>query len=108
MNGNNVKVIRRWGRKYTPDELVAIDEGTGSFYGFGNPTLNINGQHRFRGKKTFEDQVFGDTDSNFLRSATLRGWNFYWVTGWGIPAGSWDSQAQPSVSVDTYTYFKDP
>lgn len=114
LNGNNVKILRRWSRKYTPDELFAIADATSTLnvQGLGRPQINMNCKHRFRGKKTFEDAVFGDTDSNFLRSAILRGWNFYWLVGWGIgPTAEFSpipTTNQPSVSCDTYTYFKDP
>lgn len=111
LNGNNVKVIRRWGRKYTPDEqFAAIESPTNvEFYTAGRPSINIQCKHRFRGKKTFEDAPFGDTDSNFLRSVMLRGWNFYWLMGWGNGTGLTLAAAnQPSVTADTYTYFKDP
>lgn len=106
LNGNNVKVIRKWRRKYNPDEMVV--EGTAAINAFGRPTVDFRCKHWFRGKKTFEDQVFADTDSNFLRSAVLRGWNFYWLVGYGIATGNLTAAQQPLVRADTYTYFKDP
>lgn len=113
LNGNNVKILRRWTRKYTPDEVFSTVDATSTIAvnAGGRPQINFNCKHKFRGKKTFEDAVFGDTDSNFLRSAILRGWNFYWLVGWGIgPAGGTGipSGLQPTVTCDTYTYFKDP
>lgn len=110
LNGNNVKIIRRWTRKYTPDEVFALVDSTApQVAGYGRPQINFNCKHKFRGKKTFEDAVFGDTDSNFLRAAILRGWNFYWLVGWGIGGVTGvPTPSQPVVSCDTYTYFKDP
>lgn len=106
LNGNNVKVIRKWRRKHTPDELLS--EVATTFGSFGRPAVDFRCKHWFRGKKTFEDQVFADTDSNFLRSAILRGWNFYWLVGWGVATGTLPTAQQPTVVADTYTYFKDP
>lgn len=106
LNGNNVKVLRKWSRKYTPDEMYVPADAV--IFGIGQPTLNMNCKHKFRGKKTFEDQVFADTDSNFLRSAILRGWNYYWLMGWATGGASLAPAQQPVAGVDSFTYFKDP
>ena len=74
----------------------------------GEVWLNMNVKHKFRGKKTFEDDPEGNTDGNFdLRSGMLRGTNYYWLFGWGT-VGSFAPSAQPQVQFDEFLYFKDP
>ncbi|QDJ95224.1 capsid protein [Capybara virus 9_cap1_45] len=111
LNGNNVKIIKKWSKRYTPVEIMEIPTSTSNPRVVdGCPVVRFDCKKKLRGKKTFEDAVFADTDSNFLRSAILRGWNFYWLLGWGATAdlaGGASSQ-QPYWLVDSFTYFKDP
>lgn len=107
LNGNNVRVIRRWHKKYTPENLITQDITGAATVGHGTVTISIHGKHKFRGKKTFEDAVFADTDSNFLRSTVLRGWNYYFLVGWG-GTGSLTFAQQPQCNLDTFCYWKDP
>lgn len=109
LNGNNVRVIRRWTKKYQPEvqqnfrsTADTIVEPAGDIW------LNLQVKHKFRGKKTFEDNVFGDTDANFqTRSGVLRGTNYYWLLGWGT-VGAFEPSEQPSVRLDEFMYYKDP
>lgn len=109
LNGNNVKVIRRWTKKYTPQPQQNFRSTADTIVDpVGQISLNLQCKHKFRGKKTFEDNVFGDTDGNFTtRSGALRGWNYYWLCGWGT-IGSYSLAEQPSMNMDQFLYFKDP
>lgn len=108
LNGNNVRVIRAWHKRYTPD-MVFERFGTGdtSVDGRGVVQIRLDAKHKFRGKKTFEDAPLADTDANFLRAGTLRGWNYYLLVGWGS-SGQITVTNQPPISMDQFLYFKDP
>lgn len=108
LNGNNVKLIRRWSKKYhPPPQHQRISPGDAGFESLGITELVLQGKHKFRGKLTFEDNPFGDVDSNFPRSGTLRGWNYYWLVGWGAQ-GIISVPAQPQINMDQFVYYKDP
>lgn len=107
LNGNNVRVIRRWSKKYTPAELQTNLSAGAPTRGLGRPMINFNVKHRFKGKRTFEDYVFGDLDSNYPRAGSLRGMNYYLLCGWGTSANIPVTQI-PEGFVDSFLYFKDP
>lgn len=108
LNGNNVRILKRWSKKYTPPvQWDRYASGDTNLQMLGDNYFNMTCKHKFRGKKTFEDNVFGDTDSNFPRGGTLRGWNYYLLCGWGS-AGGLDVISQPSLTMDQFLYFKDP
>lgn len=109
MNGNNVKVVRYWKKRITP-EIQYSRYGTGdtSFEGRGIHWATMTVKHKFRGKKTFEDNPNGDIDFNFLRSGVLRGDNYYWLVGWGSSSSIGTGTAQPNLYMDEFLYYKDP
>lgn len=108
LNGNNVKVLRKWTKRYQPDEIVkVVPVGGATTTNFGHVYLPITLKHKFRGKHTFEDNPFGDLDSNYPRAGVLRGWNYYLLAGWGATAQIPGPQ-QPQLFVDQFLYFKDP
>lgn len=109
LNGNNIKIVRAWRKRYTPDILgqhISTADNVKVGYGVSWQTLNV--KHKFRGKKTFEDNPNGDLDSNFLRSGVLRGNNYYWLVGWGSSSSIGLGALQPQVYMDEFLYFKDP
>jgi len=107
LNGNNVKVMKKWTKKYHPDIIVNDTDGPYTNVGLGNIVLDLTFKHKFRGKYTFEDNHIGDLDSNYPRAGTLRGWNYYLLVGWAAQGGIAYAQA-PQVFMDTFMYFKDP
>lgn len=109
LNGNNVRVIRRWSKKYQPDVQLNFRSTSDTIVEpAGDIWLNLTAKHKFRGKKTFEDNSFAESDGNFqFRSGALRGTNYYWLFGWGT-VGSFAATEQPQVQMDQFMYFKDP
>lgn len=109
LNGNNVKLIRRWTKKFTPDvQYQRFAVGDNLQIGLGKVQFNMTCKHRFKGKKTFEDNPNGDLDANYPRSGALRGWNYYVLCGWSSPTVIDASNAQPQMVGDQFLYFKDP
>jgi len=105
LNGNNLKVIRAWHRKYTPevqfDRMAPTDTGVD---GRGVVQCRMDIKHKFKGKKTFEDAPLADTDANYLRAGTLRGWNYFLLMAWGTPAATVAAD-QPIVTLDQFMIF---
>lgn len=109
LNGNNVKVVKAWHKRYNPDIVFErFAAGDTNVDGRGVIVQRIDVKHKFRGKKTFEDAPLADTDANFLRAGTLRGWNYYLLVGWAAPAVISTVSNQPFINMDQYLYFKDP
>lgn len=108
LNGNNCKVIRAWHKRFTPDiQFQRVASGDTGTDGRGVVHLKMDVKHKFRGKKTFEDAPLADTDANFLRAGTLRGWNYFLLCGWGLPTAV-SASNQPGMFIDQFMYFKDP
>lgn len=107
LNGNNVKVIRKWTKKFTPEPFAYHVPTGGTRASFGQINVDFTIKHRFKGKKTFEDNVFGDLDANFARAGTLRGWNYYTLCGWS-GTNVLITNSQPQMYLDQFLYFKDP
>lgn len=109
INGNNARVVKHWVRKWTPTIVYerfnpTADTGTSAS---GTVVQTFKGMKRWKRKFTFEDNPVADTDSNFLRSGTLRGTNYYLLCGWGA-IGNVPAAIQPTLNFDQYMYFKDP
>lgn len=106
MNSDACTVVRSWSRVVSPPDIQ-----------FGTPVAP-NGLYTYRhamkkkwkGKKSFEP--FSPTQPNQI-SAYLKGQNYYFVVGWGLPDGTF-SLANPvannpvQIYCDRYLYFKDP
>lgn len=109
LNGNNVKVLKKWSKRHHPEtHLERVPTGTVTTDARGIVAINIEGSYRWKRKLTFEDNPFGDSDANFPRAGTLRGWNYYLMLGWGAPSVITLSNSQPQCNMDTFLYFKDP
>lgn len=107
MNSDACTVIRSWSLVVSPPDGQ-----------FGNTPVPPNGIYSYRhtmkkkwkGKKSFEP--FSPTAPNQI-SAYLKGQNYYFVVGWGLPDGTY-SLVNPVVNnpvqiyCDRYLYFKDP
>lgn len=109
MNGNNVKVLKKWSRRVTPPGLPMNTSGLqplGTQYVTGKMT------YRFKRKLTFEDSSIVTAIGGPARATTLRGWNYYLLVGaslpfgQGTPVGTGGSAVMPVI--DTFMYFKDP
>lgn len=108
LNGNNVRVLKKWTKRYHPDQLIRTVTAGSTAAALGRVHLTMTGKYRWRRKLTYEDYPFGDLDSNFPRSGVLRGWNYYLLVGWGAPGVLTQSTSQPQADMDTFLYFKDP
>lgn len=108
LNGNNVRIIKRFSRKVTPPAQMDLQSGTVVVVARGRQMVNITMKHKFKGKKTFEDFPLGDLDSNFPRSGVLRGSNYYWLVGYQLTGALSTVAGSPVMAMDQYLYFKDP
>ena len=110
MNGNNVKVLKRWRRKLTPDQVgypVVSGQATSvSVIGAQETTGTLT--YRWKRKLTYEDAT-PSAAPNFPSGNTLRGWNYYILAGWWVSSGTnVISGSRPTINVDSFLYFKDP
>lgn len=106
-NGNNVKVLRKWRRRVSPDTLM----GTAVIQG----TKVVTGSLRYRWKRklTFEDRVgtVPAAGPQPTREVALRRWNYHLVFGIRSKANwpySTTATSIPLVTMDSFLYFKDP
>lgn len=109
LNGNNVRVIRAWHKQVNPGiQYQQFATGDSNRVGYGRKWVTMNVKHKFKGKKTYEDNPFGDVDANYIRSGVLNGINYYWLIGWGSTSTISTAVAQPNLYMDEFLYFKDP
>lgn len=109
LNGNNVKVLRRWTKKYHPEiQFEAFATGDSLRYTNGTIQFSIEGKYRWKRKLTYEDNVALQAGANFPRAGYLRGWNYYLLCGWGAPGNIVTSNGQPQMNLDRFLYYKDP
>lgn len=105
MNGNNIRVLKRWRKKITPDQIstAAPVGATYTYLGQGQITGQLT--YRWKGKKTYQDLV--GVSPNPTSDVFLRGVQYYILTGWETtyPIAS---AARPLLTVDSFMYFKDP
>lgn len=105
-NGNNVKVLAKWSRMVSPDQVgVAAVQG--------NSVVRGRLKYRWRRKLTFEDQATIPTTGGPAVASNLRGWNYWILTGFrvysNLAAGAAGiPDAVPQCLMDTYMYYKDP
>ena len=108
LNGNNCRVVRKWTKKFTPDVQYAYQNAAeDTRLGLGQIIMNLNVKHRFKGKRTYEDDPSGGGEPNFNRTGSLRGTNYFWLCGWQAPSDL-GAGSQPRVYMDEFLYFKDP
>lgn len=104
LNSDNVTLVqkKKW-RMSPPGAPVSIGTGEPG----RSTTLTVKAGKFFKGKKTFED-TSGQTgiDAKII----LKGWNFYTVWLWYFDEQATISEDNTflTVTVDNYTYFKDP
>lgn len=101
LNGNNVKVLKRWRRKVNPDQASGVIAG--------RTTVTGSMKYRWRRKLTFEDSatIPGTGGPDSVRM--LRGWNYYLLVGTQVNTNYVSAlTAPPLVILDTFLYYKDP
>lgn len=118
LNGNNVRVLKKWHRQVTPPNLydtnptligtqVVVNATTTR----GRQEVPVRLNWRKKGKLTYEDYKpatgEGSTDFNLASSSTLKGMNYYVLVGWHTTGDVTTSQ-KPQFLLDSYMYFKDP
>lgn len=103
MNGNNVKVLRKWTRQVNPDQFI------GGTTIRGRSTVRGKLQYRWKRRMTFEDTAVTTTGTP-TQSKILRGWNYYLLCGWGLQTllGAAVNNGWPSMRMDRFLYYKDP
>lgn len=103
LNGNNVRVLKRWHRKIHPDQTTVSTAG-------GLVTITGSLKYRWKKKLTYEDAaaipgVGGPTRAQ----ERLRGWNYYLLAGTQVTTNYASSlTAPPLIVMDTFLYYKDP
>lgn len=107
MNGNNVKVLKKWTKLVIPEP-----QGVGlTGVSIAGTTL-IRGSLRYRWKRklTFEDTPPPPAQGGPNISRVLRGWNYYLLVGVTTlgPYGSTTIAGPPSLAMDSFLYYKDP
>jgi len=102
MNGNNVKVLKRWHRKVTPDQTTVSTAG-GSF------TISGSLKYRWKRKLTYEDAAGAPGVGGPTRSTELRGWNYWILVGHQVTTNYASAlTAPPIIVMDSFLYYKDP
>lgn len=107
LNGNNVKVLRKWSKIVTPEPqgvgLTGVSIAGTSF---------VRGKLRYRWKRklTFEDTPPAPTQGGPQTARILRGWNYYLMVGVQTLGnyGSTSISAPPQLIMDSFLYYKDP
>jgi hypothetical protein len=107
MNGNNVKVLKVWHRKVTPDQIPTT---TGSGYVSGTQVVTGKMSYRWKRKITFEDVSTIPVSGGPTSASITRGWNYYILAGYGLfsTLGSVSALAVPNLNMDSFLYYKDP
>lgn len=105
MNGNNVRVIKHWSRMVNPPS-IPFSVGSPPTAATGTTCVRHKMVCKMKGKKEFEE------NASLVPQPYLRGWNYYFVQGYGFPKGFLPSGTTYSAAVDCwadrYLYFKDP
>lgn len=102
LNGNNVKVLKRWHRKITPDQTTVASAG-------GIVTISGSMKYRWKRKLTYEDLSVIPGVGGPARAGVLRGWNYYLLVGTQVNTNYTSSlTAPPLIVMDTFLYYKDP
>lgn len=112
LNGNNVRILKRKRLVFKPQFPLINNIAVGSEQAVGTMSKTLSYTHKWRGKKTFEDDpanmIFTQGSQFLNRKNTLKGWNYYFLTGWVVPTYSLNSATRPGINMDTFLYFKDP
>lgn len=107
MNGNNVRILKKWTRHITPPVQIiqTVSGATNLLLG----TQDIVGKmtYRWKRKMTFEDSA-PQSGPNFPSGTSLRGNQYYILYGWGTENAALTTAIAPLCFVDSYLYFKDP
>lgn len=105
MNGDNCRVLKHWSKVINPPAIAAPSSTSPTF-----PEVMIrkNFKYKWKGKKVFESSTTASTD---VPTKYLRGQQYYFMVGWGLPT-SVTFAAPPAnnpvrIHTDRYLYFKD-
>lgn len=104
LNGNNVKVLKSWYKKFTP---------TPTFRGTTEPAVGkvqISGkmQYRWKRKMVFQEAATIPSSGGPSPTRTLRGNNYFILVGMGMWAQQIGVANLPVCYVDSFLYYKDP
>lgn len=110
LNGNNVKVLKKWTILKSPPSIYPGTQATAIA---GGSLVRGKMTYRWNRKITFEDLYnLPPANGGPDRAIITRGWNYYILVGWSLPPGFTLGSAtiRPVVdfSMDSYLYFKDP
>lgn len=102
LNGNNVKVLKKWHREVTPDQVAGTT-------GQGIQAVTGSMKYRWRRKLTYEDSAVVPGVGGPPRATSLRGWNYWILVGTQVNTDYASALTAPPVAVvDSYLYYKDP
>lgn len=103
LNGSNVKVLKKWHRQISPDQL-----STAPLVGFNIVTGKL--KYRWRKKIHFEDAASVPDIGGPASTRVVRGWNYYLLVGYRISNALGPSVGAnyPTCSMDSFLYYKDP
>lgn len=105
MNGNNVKVLKHYSKILNPPSIpFSATTPAAKPPAYATSVYKHKFVYKFKGKKEFEE------DAATAVGKVLRGWNYYFLVGFGVSA--YDTLVANSQNVyiraDRYLYFKDP
>lgn len=106
LNGNNVKVLKKWHKTVNP-EVLGQNEGPP----YGVKLYNGRLSYRWKRKLTFEDVPGAPPGTGGpQRDAILRGWNYYLLVGYKVNSLSptVSTYSNPFCIADSFLYYKDP
>lgn len=105
-DGDAVRVVKHWSKVVNPKNYAVT--ASGSVVG-GLETYRHKMVKRWKGKKQFEPITA--SGPNTTPSVFLKGWNYYFILGYGVPDGTFvvnNSTGLVTFYVDRYMYYKDP
>lgn len=101
MNGNNVKVLKKWTKVITP----AVNNA-GGVQGIVQTRGTL--KYKWNRKLTFEDISIVPPTGGPGSTRSLRGWNYYILAGRTLTASTVSGVVAPLLTMDSFVYFKDP
>lgn len=115
LNGNNVKVLKKWSVLFNPPAyaLVANSGPSSLAFSFGGIQTKC-GKLRYKWKRKigYEDTGIVPSIGGPASGGATRGWNYYLLGGWVGQAnrGVSGTPAYPlgRILVDSFLYYKDP
>lgn len=104
MNGNNVKVLKKWSKVIRAQQVAS---GT---VAYGRTLVNMSLKYRWKRRLTFEDSGAIPDTGGPTSARILRGWNYYILVGYGLGnnLGNVTNFGWPYIRLDSFLYYKDP